>query len=254
MSNSNAVRRSCTLGASSGGGVLPDAAALAVGAYACHRVGLAGQGVRVGLSDSGVGAHAYFTARSYRVEGLRTRHDGHGTGMAAVLLAVAPDATIVSFPAGATHLAELLRAVDVDLILCAWGVGTAYPEADFGSGPPVIAADIGLPGVWPAVAVGVTAVRGGVGRPSGPYSLPAGRHRWSGPSVAAAACCGLAALAISAGHEPRRAVRLAASFDVASILEEGPAGRSRHVHGASDCGRHDRRRAGHRSIRPHQQR
>jgi hypothetical protein len=198
--------------------VLPDACALDVGAYASHRVGITGRGVRIGLSDCGVGARDYFAARSYRIEGRRTRHDGHGTGMAAVLLAIAPDATIVSRPAGAAGLSELLRATDIDLILCSWGLRAEPATADFDSGPPVIAADVGLPGIWPAVAPGVTGVGGGSGRPSGPYALPGGHHRWSGASVVAASCCGIAALAVSAGHEPRQAVQLAASFDLTPLV------------------------------------
>ena len=199
---------------------LPDACAVDVGAYACHRAGVTGRGVRIGLSDCGIGARDYFAARSYRIEGSRTRHDGHGTGMAAVLLSLAPDATIVSRPAGATALSELLRTAGVDLILCSWGVRTGPETMDFSSGPPVIAADAGLPGVWPAMAPSVTAVADVRGRPSGPYSLPGGHHRWSGASVVAASCCGIAALALSAGHEARPAVRLAASFDLAPIVNE----------------------------------
>lgn len=211
---SHAPRRSCTPAASGGRGVLPDAAAIAVGAHAHHRAGRTGRGVRIGLSDSGVGALRYFRDRAYRVEGLRSAHDGHGTGMAAMLLAVAPDTTVVSRAAGPEGLAALLAAGDVDLVLCAWGVLGPRPDPGFATGPPVVAADDGLPGTWPAGAHGVTAVRG-LMLPCGAFALPGGRHRWSGPSVAAAACCGLAALAIGAGRDPRDAVTDAATSALA---------------------------------------
>jgi hypothetical protein len=195
-----------------GGGELPEAGARVVGADRAHRRGHTGRGVRIGLCDSGVGARAYFDAKAARIEGRRTRHDGHGTAMAAVLFAIAPDATVVSAPAGSRALAALVRRADIDLVLCAWGRATTPAGVQLDQGPPIVAADVGLAGIWPAHADGVTAVADAGGRPS--YHLPGGRRLWAGASVRAAEHCGLAALAVGAGQPPREAVQRAAPLDL----------------------------------------
>lgn len=203
-------------GSGAASSVLPDAAAVAVGAYACHRAGLTGQGVRIGLSDSGIGASEYFSARSYRVEGDRADRDGHGTGMAAILLAIAPDATVLSYLAGGAALGTLLRCADVDVVLCAWGSYAADPGIRFDRDRPVIAADPGSPDRWPATEPMVAAVGGGGPWPTGPYTLPGGRHSWSGASVAAATCCAVVALAVGGGVDPGVAVQLAAPVNAST--------------------------------------
>ncbi|MDA0160210.1 S8 family serine peptidase [Solirubrobacter ginsenosidimutans] len=82
---------------------LPDDVAMILKAPAAHRAGYTGRGVTVAMVDSGYGAHPFFEAHAYAVRppvtvvpGTTPAGDpiGHGTGEAANVFAIAPDAEL----------------------------------------------------------------------------------------------------------------------------------------------------------------
>jgi len=188
---------------------LPDAATLAVGAYRAHRLGHTGRGVRVGLADTGVGGQQYFAAHGYRWTGDAGQAAAHGTGMAAVLFAVAPDITVVSARVDNDPVAALQRLENeaVDLVLCSWGVPLGGPvdEACRPFAGRLFAASNGRP-FSPASLPIVHKIAPADGWPSGPYRIHT-YTTWRGTSVAAALACGVAAILVGAGHSPLQAAQ-----------------------------------------------
>jgi subtilisin family serine protease len=87
---------------------VPDDVAVLLKASGAHRAGYTGRGVTVAMVDSGYDAHPFFAAHGYRVRdpvtvvpGTTPGGDpiGHGTGEAANVFAVAPDAELWPFRA-----------------------------------------------------------------------------------------------------------------------------------------------------------
>jgi subtilisin family serine protease len=83
---------------------VPDDVATILNATAAHRRGHRGQGVRVVMVDTGLSQHPFFQQHGYNVDEAHTvipgsdpyrDPHGHGTGEAANVFAVAPDATLV---------------------------------------------------------------------------------------------------------------------------------------------------------------
>lgn len=100
---------------------LPDAAALYYRAYGRHREGHTGRGKRLVLVDTGVGAPEYFASRHYRWKGTAQREVGHGTGMAALCFALAPDIELISVTVSELSAGGVdLAALHPDSVLCAW--------------------------------------------------------------------------------------------------------------------------------------
>lgn len=102
----------------------------------CHRKGWTGQGVRVAMIDSGFAKHPYFDLMGYAVQRLYVPGTidpdvdpyGHGTGMCANMLAVAPDCHLIavkgqlalSDPGSADSL-EAALAQSPRVLTCSWG-------------------------------------------------------------------------------------------------------------------------------------
>ncbi|MEL6401726.1 MAG: S8 family serine peptidase, partial [Cyanobacteria bacterium J06626_4] len=110
-----------------------------LGAAPAHERGITGKGVKVVAVDSGCYAeHPYFARQNYRLQVVlgpgainpAVDRQGHGTGIAANLLAIAPDAdlTIIKAdisPSGIVNSAAAFRravALNPDIISCSWGV------------------------------------------------------------------------------------------------------------------------------------
>lgn len=98
--------------------VMPDGLATVARVHALHREGLTGRGVRVTIVDTGVQRSPHFTDRAYRIQGAPEPAPAHGTGMAAALLSIAPDATVSVVRRTTPPPANGLEASD--LVLCAW--------------------------------------------------------------------------------------------------------------------------------------
>ncbi len=104
-----------------------------------HGAGITGAGVRISMVDTGFFQHPYYSAQGYNIDdiravgGLNENVDeyGHGTAMAANILAVAPGATFsfVKYTDGGWNnfpLAGFQAAVQYqnpDIITCSWGSG-----------------------------------------------------------------------------------------------------------------------------------
>ncbi|WP_413452417.1 S8 family serine peptidase [Georgenia phoenicis] len=147
---------------------LPEQLATALRADAPHAEGLAGEGVRVAMVDTGFQAHPFFTSRGYRVEPTvlgpgtadpEVDENGHGTGEAANVFAAAPAATLLPVKA-ATASGALVNvtaaftaavALGPQVVTNSWG--SNQPE------PPLSAANQALAAaVAAAVADGVVVV------------------------------------------------------------------------------------------------
>ena len=123
---------------------VPDDVALVLGAVPAHRRGQVGDGVVVGMVDSGQYPHPYFAAHGYDVQptvsvvpGTSGAKDpiGHGTGESANIFAIAPAATLrpyrASNNAGALvgAVAGFLRAKEGGpaIMTNSWGGDGEYP-------------------------------------------------------------------------------------------------------------------------------
>jgi subtilisin family serine protease len=138
---------------------VPDDVAMILGADEAHRRGRRGRGVTVAMVDTGFTPHPFFTTRGYRIAPAQTvipgtdpYHDphGHGTGEAANVFAVAPDATLLPIRAATDRgdfvggLAGFMLAKELLLreqaevpddergplgvISCSWGGDYPYPK------------------------------------------------------------------------------------------------------------------------------
>jgi subtilisin family serine protease len=83
---------------------VPDDVSMLLNALKVHRQGVTGRGVKVAMIDTGFQFdHPYFTERGYQTSRALAAHatqldsdiNGHGTGMAANFLAIAPDASLI---------------------------------------------------------------------------------------------------------------------------------------------------------------
>lgn len=187
-----------------------------------HRTGRTGKGMRVGLADSGVGRGV-----SDRVEGELGPLHGHGTLMAELILAVAPEATLVSAVADRdpTKAVRTLGKSDCDVILCAWWVfeRPSLAECLATLSTPVIAPKhpdrTVLPGSYP----GVLSVDPTVHRwPTGPVSS---RYRCAisqGTSISHALFAGAAALWL-ADHREKTALPFEILFSETLFRQLGSA-------------------------------
>lgn len=121
---------------------LPNDVASLVGASSCHENFTTGEGVKVVMVDSGLYNHPYFADKNYNINPTLSVYSswdtnldrvGHGTAMAANLLAVAPkvDFTMIkyvsdSYGGGISGMfgeAGFLMAKELnpDVISCSWG-------------------------------------------------------------------------------------------------------------------------------------
>jgi len=106
---------------------------------ALHGAGITGAGVRISMVDTGFFLHPHYSAQGYNIDDIRAvggldeniDEYGHGTAMAANILAVAPGATFsfVKYTDGGWNnfpLAGFQAAVqnqNPDIITCSWGTG-----------------------------------------------------------------------------------------------------------------------------------
>ena len=104
---------------------------------ALHGAGITGTGVRISMVDSGFFLHPYYSAQGYNIDDIRSvggldeniDEVGHGTAMAANILAVAPGATFsfVKYTDGEWNNYPLVAFVaarvdqNPDIITCSWG-------------------------------------------------------------------------------------------------------------------------------------
>jgi len=124
---------------------LPDDLSLLLNASKAHRSGYTGLGAKVAIVDSGFFPHPFFRDRGYRVSPVvlspgATDHDsdeiGHGTAMAANVLAIAPDAEIIPVKMARAGRSAIVNSVcafntamalQPDVILCCWGFDLEHP-------------------------------------------------------------------------------------------------------------------------------
>lgn len=119
---------------------VPDGIVEGVNAVVPQAQGLTGKGVTVAMVDSGWFPHPYFHGRRYNVTVVvapgstdkATDLSGHGTGVSANLLAIAPDIELIMVKAdvaisgvakNVNSISALRKAVDLspDIISCSWG-------------------------------------------------------------------------------------------------------------------------------------
>ena len=113
-----------------------DQVAEAVGATRCHESGLTGDGVTVAVIDTGLAQHPYFDQRGYKLMPMKDSPggdasvdtDGHGTGVAANVLAVAPESTVMGVKGLAAESLEYCMDQKADVINCSWGWDVDYVD------------------------------------------------------------------------------------------------------------------------------
>ncbi len=163
-----------------------------------HARGIRGQGVRVAMIDSGFYAHPYYADRGLHGGNLtigthavfgnpNTDEVGHGTGIAANVLAIAPECDFHHVKDDDDPLAAMVfaRSLQPNVITCSWGwpedyvadVFTNFPQSGaaaylrdleaeitgaIGDGVAVLFASGNgpLPGSWPSSVPGVISVGG----------------------------------------------------------------------------------------------
>lgn len=108
-----------------------DDIALLIGARMCHRQGWTGRGVTITTVDSGIARHPYLERSGYQIarevapEASQPAIDqeGHGTGVAAMALAIAPDAALtgIKFNEVGTSALEMAVGGPHQVINNSWG-------------------------------------------------------------------------------------------------------------------------------------
>lgn len=141
---------------------VPDDVALLMGAHGVHRRGITGKGVTVAMPDNGFYRHPYFDAHGYNylavaapdTSDISSDGSGHGTGISANLLAVAPGVNFIGIKQENKTLG-FKTAVEMgpDIITCSWAaeLEDAAPEMPNNLKPFHLA-------VLDAVAQGITVV------------------------------------------------------------------------------------------------
>lgn len=155
---------------------VPSELSMALNASRAHRWGWTGRGVRVALVDSGLYQHPHFIEHGYKINPVLLGpaaadpdrdEEGHGTGMAANVLSIAPDVllTMVKFSfVNAVGALNLAISLNPDVICCSWGTRGAV-------GLPLSAADQVLAAaIASAVAAGIIVI---FSAGNGDFSLPA---------------------------------------------------------------------------------
>lgn len=100
-----------------------------------HNIGVDGRGIRMAMVDTGFYDHPYYHDKGYNITQLTvgsnsaTDEDGHGTGIAACGLAVAPGVDFVSIKKDNSPLAgfQLAVAQNPHIITCSWGWDDDHP-------------------------------------------------------------------------------------------------------------------------------
>jgi subtilisin family serine protease len=117
---------------------VPGDVAMASNAGQLHQYGIAGQGVRVAMVDSGWYRHSFFRAHGYKVApvvlapGASNPDDdesGHGTGESANILAIAPGCELLPVKMNFVNtIAAFDAAVALrpDIITCSWGSNSPF--------------------------------------------------------------------------------------------------------------------------------
>ncbi len=113
-----------------------DDVARVLGATDCHNRGIKGDGITVAVVDSGLGEHPYFEERGYKLMPMKDGPggdasedwDGHGTGVAANVFAVAPESTVMGVTGWAAESLEYCVAKKADVINCSWGWDIDYVD------------------------------------------------------------------------------------------------------------------------------
>jgi subtilisin family serine protease len=142
---------------------VPAGISLGCNADKAHRTGIAGNGVKVAMVDSGHYAHPFFSARGYRVAPVvlgpgaanpLNDESGHGTGESANIFAVAPDVRLLPVKINFVNSKGAFDAavgLAPDIITCSWG-----SSVQFG---PLSAANLALAtSIAGAVAAGITVI------------------------------------------------------------------------------------------------
>jgi serine protease AprX len=126
---------------------VPDGLAEGLNATAAHRQGITGKGVKVVMVDTGWYPHPYFAKHNYTVNVQLAPGStdacsdpiGHGTGVAANLLAIAPEADLTVLKADVA-IAGTLKSVNSvsalraairlkpDIISCSWASDQRSPQ------------------------------------------------------------------------------------------------------------------------------
>ena len=128
---------------------VPNELAQALGATPAHAQGITGKGSRVVVIDSGCYCdHPFFNHHQYQLKTvlgpgsseLDKDHNGHGTGVAANVLAIAPDAEVIVLKAdialgdntyrNINSAAAFRKAISLqpDIISCSWGSDLRSPD------------------------------------------------------------------------------------------------------------------------------
>jgi hypothetical protein len=130
--------------------------------------------------------------------------------MAALLFSIAPDLSLhsVSVRQNPAEALQTLALMDLDLVLCAWGVAreAEIDAATIALQPRLIAAGEPAYPCAPAAVPGTTAITPQTPWPKGPFGFGEGGGSYAGLSVASAIACGLAALLLCAGVPRARAL------------------------------------------------
>ena len=117
---------------------LPEDVARGMDAVKVHALGVRGTGIRIALVDSGFmtnpAPHPYFVGKGYQIQPVvsgipgdpipNEDPKGHGTAMAAVILAVAPGVTLMPYkndPSDFLTAFSLAVQARPDIITCSWG-------------------------------------------------------------------------------------------------------------------------------------
>ncbi len=189
--------------------VLPSALRSHTTIAAFHGQGIIGSGVTVALLDTGVNRRALVRLDGYGIEGSEEPGPGHGTGMAAVLLSVAPGIRLISVRArGRSETCfEDALLTDADIHVCAWGSPTAMRYEVVEPLAERLLAVEPAGGPWfPGAFPGVRSVGVASPWPAGPFGLEGTPHRWAGVSMSCAVAAGFAALLVQSGLSPAEAL------------------------------------------------
>jgi serine protease AprX len=120
---------------------VPDGLADGLNATAAHQQGITGKGVKVVIVDSGWYAHPYFAKHNYNVKvhlapgSTDDSSDpiGHGTGVVANLLAIAPDADLTVVKADVAILGNLRNVNSISALRTAINLSPAIISCSWAS-------------------------------------------------------------------------------------------------------------------------